>query len=106
MMKSKVCKIANSFIREGMSRSAAFVKAWATLKIEKIDNELFFFNMKDRHTAAERETVRTLTDTRRDLNAKVNPVVKVIENPALSFSDKMAINDRMTQDRFAWYCNF
>jgi hypothetical protein len=96
-MKSKVCTLANSFIREGMNRSAAFVKAWALAKIEKIDAQLFSLNMIDRQSRTEKEYVRKLQDDRAALNAKANPVVKMIENPALSFSEKMSINARLTE---------
>lgn len=36
-MKSKVMTIANHLVKQGMSRSAAMVQAWITVKLRRID---------------------------------------------------------------------
>lgn len=79
--KSNVCKKANDFIRNGISRKEAFVKAWALVKIEKIENRLFDLNMVDRQSAAQRSEYSALINTKMLLNEKINLVpVMVINN--------------------------
>jgi len=104
--KSKVCTLANSFIREGMNRSAAFVKAWASVKIENIDNRLFSLNMIDRQRLSEKEEVRELNSLRNEIAKKADiksktetitsaSVAKRIENPYLTADERKAILDKM-----------
>lgn len=38
-MKSKVMTIANHLVKQGMSRSAAMVQAWITVKLRRIDTK-------------------------------------------------------------------
>lgn len=38
-MKSKVMTIANHLVKQGMSRSAAMVQAWITVKLRQIDTK-------------------------------------------------------------------
>lgn len=38
-MKSKVMTIANDLVKQGMSRSAAMVQAWITVKIRRIETK-------------------------------------------------------------------
>ena len=38
-MKSKVITIANHLVKQGMSRSAAMVQAWITVKLRRIDTK-------------------------------------------------------------------
>lgn len=38
-MKSKVMTIANHLVKQGMSRSAAMVQAWITVKLHRIDTK-------------------------------------------------------------------
>ncbi|MGN0618472.1 MAG: HIRAN domain-containing protein [Ruminiclostridium sp.] len=38
-MKSKVMTIANALVKQGMSRSAAMVRAWVTVKLRRIETK-------------------------------------------------------------------
>lgn len=38
-MKSKVMTIANHLVKQGMSRSAAMVRAWVTVKLHRIETK-------------------------------------------------------------------
>ena len=38
-MKSKVMTIANHLVKQGMSRSAAMIRAWITVKLRKIETK-------------------------------------------------------------------
>ena len=54
--KSKVCVIANRLIKQGLSRSAAFIKAWAIVKTETIETKIAGVSYGNRQTALERLT--------------------------------------------------
>ena len=62
-MKSKVCTLANSFIRNGMGRSAAFTKAWATVKAQK--NEIGYVAPADLNVG---DTIKANTTWERNVD--------------------------------------
>ena len=49
--KSKVCIIANRLIKKGLSKSAAFIKAWQTVKTETIETKIAGVTFGNRQTA-------------------------------------------------------
>jgi len=51
--KSKVCIIANRLIKKGLSRSAAFCKAWQTVKAETLNIKVAGVTFGNRQTALE-----------------------------------------------------
>ena len=51
--KSKVCIIANKLTKQGLSRSAAFRKAWQTVKAETIETKVAGVSYGNRQTALE-----------------------------------------------------
>ena len=54
--KSKVCVIANRLNRQGMNRSEAFRKAWATVKAETVETKVSGVTYGNRQTAIEHLT--------------------------------------------------
>ena len=54
--KSKVCVIANRLSRQGMNRSEAFRKAWATVKAETVETKVSGVTYGNRQTALEHLT--------------------------------------------------
>ena len=53
---SKVCTIANRLSRQGMNRSEAFRKAWATVKAETVETKVAGVTYGNRQTALEHLT--------------------------------------------------
>ena len=51
--KSKVCIIANKLTKQGLTRSAAFRKAWQTFKAETIETKVAGVSYGNRQTALE-----------------------------------------------------
>jgi hypothetical protein len=51
--KSKVCVIANRLIKQGLTRSGAFRKAWQTVKAETIETKVAGVSYGNRQTALE-----------------------------------------------------
>ena len=51
--KSKVCIIANKLTKQGLTRSAAFRKAWQTVKAETIETKVAGVSYGNRQTALE-----------------------------------------------------
>jgi len=68
--KSKVCIIANRLIKKGLSRSAAFCKAWQTVKAETIETKVAGVSFGQRQTALEHlkkyDTQNISIDLKRD----------------------------------------
>lgn len=98
-MKSIVCTKANQLVKEGYTKSAAFVRAWALAKAEVISDQLFYMNMKDRYNAADREYVAKLQIERSSLYTRAN-TCKKIEAPktlVLTDAEKAEINERLTK---------
>jgi hypothetical protein len=102
--KSIVCTKANQLMKEGNTRSAAFVKAWALVKTEQINNRLFDLNMIDRQSREQKEEVRKLQNERRELQSKAgkghdsikaHPISARIINPDLTNSEKAEIEDKL-----------
>ena len=54
--KSKVCTIANRLVNQGMSRSEAFLQAWATVKAETVETKVAGVTAGRRQEALERLT--------------------------------------------------
>jgi len=52
--KSKVCVIANRLIKQGKTRSAAFIKAWQIVKTETIETKIAGVTFGNRQAALKR----------------------------------------------------
>ena len=55
-IKSKVMTIANAFVKQGISRSAAMIRAWITVKLRRMEVKAVGVTRCNRQTLLERLT--------------------------------------------------
>ena len=93
-MKSKVCTLANSFIRKGYTKSAAFTKAWALVKAEAISDRMHTLSLStDRYNAAQREESNRLSSEYAILMNRANSIQTAEEAAAIEAKRQKAIAD-------------
>ena len=94
---TEIMSSAHKIRRTGKSMAAALTIAWAMAKLKNIENQMFMINMVDRWSSKDRELYNSLSRQAAALNAKINPPVQKILNPALTIIERADIDDRMTQ---------
>lgn len=91
--KSEICTAANQLMKQGYTKSEAFIRAWALAKAEVIENELFVLNLADRYTYSENKRAGELHAELCRLYARANSHKQKIV--VLSDAEKAAINSRL-----------
>jgi len=86
---SNIARRANA-LTATMNQSAAWKLAWAEAKIDRLEEQLFVLNMKDRMTAAELDQSRELNAAIAALRQSTAPALKVVEVKEQSWEELMA----------------